>query len=516
MPSFRAGLIARSAMGGAGVALSNATVAANATIGTTVGTLSVVGGTGTYTYSLTSNPGGLYAISGSNLNVAAALSPGTTPVTVQAAGGVPTPLSNVFAITVTPVPIVPANTVLPVISGSTAVGQTLTTTNGTWTGFPAPGFTYQWKRGGANISGATASSYLLVSADSGAMITVTVTATNTAGSASATSTGVGPIAVGGIAYTLTAQYGAYQFTGSNLTTGTDYALAPQTVPVALTGQSVTMTKGVAAAYTGPGEITGWDTAYGYWGLRGYTFAKVGANCIDVCSNPSGAPTSPVTMVIGANGYLSLANLPGYSPIYISKIYDQSGAQDLVTGSTNRPQLVTNKVGGLPAIYFLGSVVLVTSANATALAQPLSVAGILMSQSTSGGIYLTDGGFGLQVFIDRASSDVAHYAGSNVVDYTAGGVANGVFFSGISVLDSSGSNLSSMSLNGTITNASSIPNNPGSSGIGASVDKLTLGGISSGGASINGYVYEIVIKAGHVIPANQTALTANQRAIGTGF
>jgi hypothetical protein len=196
MPSFRAGLIARSAMGGAGVALSNATVAANATIGTTVGTLSVVGGTGTYTYSLTSNPGGLYAISGSSLNVAAALSPGTTPVTVQATGGVPTPLSNVFAITVTPVPTLPANSGggnLPLISGSTVVGQTLTTTDGTWTGFPAPAFTYQWKRNGANISSATASSYLLVSADAGANMTVTVTATNTAGSANATSLAVGPI-----------------------------------------------------------------------------------------------------------------------------------------------------------------------------------------------------------------------------------------------------------------------------------------------------------------------------------
>jgi hypothetical protein len=44
-----------------------------------------------------------------------------------------------------------------------------------------------------NISGATSSSYLLVTADLGAMITVTVTATNTAGSASATATAVGPV-----------------------------------------------------------------------------------------------------------------------------------------------------------------------------------------------------------------------------------------------------------------------------------------------------------------------------------
>jgi hypothetical protein len=86
----------------------------------------------------------------------------------------------------------PTNTAVPVISGTTQVGSTLTTTNGTWTGSPT-GYSYQWRRGGTNISGATASTYLLVSADNAATITVTVTATNAAGGASSTSTGVGPI-----------------------------------------------------------------------------------------------------------------------------------------------------------------------------------------------------------------------------------------------------------------------------------------------------------------------------------
>lgn len=87
----------------------------------------------------------------------------------------------------------PVNTVLPGISGTTQVGQTLTTTDGTWTGSPTPTYIYQWKRGGTNISGATASSYLLVTADIAATITATVTATNASGSASATSTDVGPV-----------------------------------------------------------------------------------------------------------------------------------------------------------------------------------------------------------------------------------------------------------------------------------------------------------------------------------
>lgn len=87
----------------------------------------------------------------------------------------------------------PVNTVLPVISGSTAVTSTLTTTNGTWVGLPLPTYAYQWKRNGVSIGGATSNSYLLVIADLTTTITVTITATNTAGSGSATSTGVGPI-----------------------------------------------------------------------------------------------------------------------------------------------------------------------------------------------------------------------------------------------------------------------------------------------------------------------------------
>jgi hypothetical protein len=89
--------------------------------------------------------------------------------------------------------VAPVNTVLPVISGTPTVGQTISATTGTWTGSPTPTYTYQWKRAGAAISGATASTYLLVVLDTGALITVTVTATNASGGASATSPSFGMI-----------------------------------------------------------------------------------------------------------------------------------------------------------------------------------------------------------------------------------------------------------------------------------------------------------------------------------
>ena len=87
----------------------------------------------------------------------------------------------------------PANTGLPVISGTPTVGQTLSSSTGSWSGTPPLTYAYQWEScdasgsGCANITGATSSSYVLLSGNIGGTIRVVVTATNAAGSASGTS-----------------------------------------------------------------------------------------------------------------------------------------------------------------------------------------------------------------------------------------------------------------------------------------------------------------------------------------
>jgi hypothetical protein len=83
--------------------------------------------------------------------------------------------------------VAPVNTVAPVISGTPTVGQTLSSTTGTWTGNPTPTYTYQWKRNGSNIASATSSTYTLVQADATFAITCAVTGTNVVGQAEATS-----------------------------------------------------------------------------------------------------------------------------------------------------------------------------------------------------------------------------------------------------------------------------------------------------------------------------------------
>lgn len=84
----------------------------------------------------------------------------------------------------------PVNKTAPIISGTPNVGQTLTVSDpGTWDNLPNgyTGYTYQWRRNGANIDGATASSYQLLSADLEQNIVCRVTATNSGGSTPAVS-----------------------------------------------------------------------------------------------------------------------------------------------------------------------------------------------------------------------------------------------------------------------------------------------------------------------------------------
>jgi hypothetical protein len=83
-----------------------------------------------------------------------------------------------------PVPVPPANTVAPAVSGTAAVGQVLTCTTGTWNGTPT-GYTYQWMRDATPIAGANASTYTTVAADSGHAIGCVVTARNQWGAVAA-------------------------------------------------------------------------------------------------------------------------------------------------------------------------------------------------------------------------------------------------------------------------------------------------------------------------------------------
>jgi len=83
--------------------------------------------------------------------------------------------------------VVPVNSALPVITGTVSVGNTLTTTTGTWSGSPAFGYQWIWADTGAGISGATSSTYVPQSTDVGHTLAVIVRIINYPGAISVTS-----------------------------------------------------------------------------------------------------------------------------------------------------------------------------------------------------------------------------------------------------------------------------------------------------------------------------------------
>lgn len=162
---------------------------------------------------------------------------------------------------------IPVNTSAPTISGIQTVGQTLTVSNGAWTQFPT-GFTYQWKKSGAPISGATANTHTIVSGEAGTAITCDVTATNSFGSATQGSSSVTPAAAfvaTGAPGTTGSVGGTYSFTPSH--TGGHTPLGAWSISGSLTGSGLSFntttgaitatTLGSAGTY-GPFTITGTD------------------------------------------------------------------------------------------------------------------------------------------------------------------------------------------------------------------------------------------------------------------
>jgi hypothetical protein len=167
-------------------------------------------------------------------------------------------------------PTAPTNYSLPIVSGTTTVGQTLSSTTGGWNGYPSPTYAYQWVRGASNIGGATSATYPLVDADYNNTIKVIVTATNSAGSANATSAATATIA-GTVPNAPTI---------GTATAGNAQAAVAFTAPSVTGGPSITS----YTATSSPGGITGSAasspiTVSGLTNGTAYTFTITATNSI---------------------------------------------------------------------------------------------------------------------------------------------------------------------------------------------------------------------------------------------
>ena len=182
----------------------------------------------------------------------------------------------------------PVNTVAPVVSGTATVGQTLSSTTGTWTGAPDPTFGYQWQRAGSNIGGATSSTYVLIDADGGSTIRCVVTATNAVSAVSANSNATSSVAA--------IAPGAPTI-GTATQTGSSTATVVFTQPASNGGATITS----YTATSSPSGITGTlsqagsgtITVSGLTSLTAYTFTVTATNSAGT-SSASGSSNSITT------------------------------------------------------------------------------------------------------------------------------------------------------------------------------------------------------------------------------
>ena len=363
-----------------------------------------------------------------------------------------------------PPPTAPVNSVPPSITGTTTVGQTLTAANGTWSGSPTITYAYQWKRGGANISGATASTYVLVTADLGATITATVTATNSVGNASATSAGVGPIIAAG-------------------------------------------------GYVGPGDLT--PGAVVWQGLRAYNaaYAAPGNNPCMLITDGGGLGSNELLLKIlptGLPDYAALtAWIAAHGTAYIYAWYDQTGngghlyaAGSMIT----RPTITMNPPGltaGRAAVRFSP-----VDHSGFAAADPPGVntqpctASVIVNRTayTGGGARdgILAGGNAPRLAYEASTDKWAVYAGTDYPDF--GATANNTWYAVQLVLDDP----TNSHINYTSVAGGTVITPPQVVGT-ASFTGWAVGG--AGGEILTGYITECGVWNGFVaagMGANQIA------------
>jgi surface protein len=207
----------------------------------------------------------------------------------------------------------PVNTVAPVISGSTPVGSTLTTTNGTWTN--SPSLAYQWYRGATLITSATAATYVTVTADTGLAVTCQVTGTNAVGSAIGISNSITPTAV------------AFAFTANTNNTSTGSSTATQfKLPLTTsTGLNIVVDWGDATTST----ITSYLDA-----AVTHTYASLGTYSISITG------TLPGWQFVNTGDKLKILNIASYGVLDITTNSIFRGCTNLTSNATDAPTITS--------------------------------------------------------------------------------------------------------------------------------------------------------------------------------
>ena len=210
----------------------------------------------------------------------------------------------------------PINTVAPAVTGTASFGSTLTTTNGTWTGAPAPTFTYQWQRVTTNISGATSSTYVLVAADVGNTIRCVVTATNSIAPSGVSANSNSTASVAAIVP------GAPTI-GTATATGSSTATVVYTAPASDGGATITS----YTATSSPSGITGTlsqagsgtITVSGLAPTTSYTFTVTATNSAGTSAASAASNSITTTAAPGQQAYTTSGTYSWVAPAGVTSV-----------------------------------------------------------------------------------------------------------------------------------------------------------------------------------------------------
>ena len=267
--------------------------------------------------------------------------------------------------------IAPTNSAVPVITGTTRTGATLTASNGSWTSSPTS-YSYQWRRaataGGSysDISSATNRTYVLTDTDIDKYIKVSVTATNGIGSSLAALSAATSVVVDladsvvPTATTPVATATGFTFTISNYSNSYTYALTTTkgsvtrstdeiTVSGLDAGDSATITiavtrtnyKPTSKTVTGSAMPAATTTTTAAPALSIVIQAPVTTVAQGQVSVATVAPTTTMIPVLGANGLLV--------PTTTSTTFAPVPTKTVATTTTTTPTIVTTTTVGPPEV-----------------------------------------------------------------------------------------------------------------------------------------------------------------------
>ena len=489
----------------AAIAPGAPTIGTATATGTTTATVAFTapgsnGGATITTYTATSSPDnitGTLSQAGSGTINMTGLTAGTSytftvTATNSAGTGSASSASNSITTFATPV-----NTVAPVVSGTATVGQTLSTTNGTWTGTATITFTYQWQRNGVDITSATSGTYTLVAADASNPIRCVVTGTNSYGNSSANSNATASVAA--------IAPGAPTI-GAATATGESTATVAFTAPASNGGATITTYTATSSPAGGTGTLSqagsGTITVTGLTQATSYTFTVTATNSVGTGS--ASAASNSITTTASYFNYNTLL-LPGASTTFVDDASTNNFA--LTINGDTRPNNLNPYSPGYYSNYFDGTGDYLSLASTSTLAfgtgdfcvemyyyQTTNVGlGLFSNSASSGG---GDAQFEIQLDPTNLYPRLAGWA----TVFLTSSVASPLNVWNHLAVCRSGTT-ASIFLNGTRVATATVSNNF------SSVNAFNIGRSASGGNTLTGYMSNVrAVKGSSVYDPTLTTLT----------